>query len=381
MCVASKRCTIAGIAYSDALLCTRLGKLRPQRTMLLRQVFLPRPAAHLRSLFLPGMACGFLAVWPANPWVALAWGLSPFLVTFPGDSGRDGSVSPSAKGRLWPTLLLLTLGGLHTANLILAIFRISGELVPAPQALAGMVLLSVSSVVAAAVTGHELIHSRQPLLVWAGRWLLASILYEHFHTEHLYGHHAKYATEADPATARYGESFGRYLRRTVPAQWQSAWALEATRLRDQGLGPWRHRLLQGLLMEALIAAGAWSAGGAVGLAVFVTQSAVVQVVFSAVQYFQHWGLRRLPGRELPHSWDGQDRVSFVNLLGLSRHADHHAHPDRPFEHMELTELSPRLPYPYSVMVWLAVMRNARFQQLMTAELRRCGLLAERERAP
>ena len=55
----------------------------------------------------------------------------------------------------------------------------------------------MSASLAGAVTGHELIHRRSPAQRWLGRVLLASVLYEHFYTEHLRGHHVRVGTAAD----------------------------------------------------------------------------------------------------------------------------------------------------------------------------------------
>ncbi len=52
------------------------------------------------------------------------------------------------------------------------------------------------------------------------------------YTEHLRGHHVRVGTPDDPATARFGEAYEPFFRRTVPAQFRSAWRLELTRLGD-----------------------------------------------------------------------------------------------------------------------------------------------------
>ena len=61
------------------------------------------------------------------------------------------------------------------------------------------------------------------------------------------------------------------------------------------------------------------------------------------------------------------------LIGLARHADHHAHPVRPYQALRRVEESPKLPYGYPPMVLLALAWNSHFRQIMTAELRRRGL--------
>ena len=62
---------------------------------------------------------------------------------------------------------------------------------------------------------HELGHKRPPLDRFLSRLLLVTVSYGHFTVEHNRGHHVRVATPEDPATARYGESFWRFLPRTL----------------------------------------------------------------------------------------------------------------------------------------------------------------------
>ena len=78
------------------------------------------------------------------------------------------------------------------------------------------------------------------------------------------------------------------------------------------------------------------------------------------------------------SWDTGSWFTLYTLVGLSRHADHHAHAQRPYQQLRYFDESPKLPRGYFGMVVLAFARNAKFQRLMTAELerRRLGPFAE-----
>jgi alkane 1-monooxygenase len=93
-----------------------------------------------------------------------------------------------------------------------------------------------------------------------------------------------------------------------------------------------------------------------------------------VNYFEHWGLRREGKRVDPiDSWDTDSWFTLYTLIGLSRHADHHAFATRPYPQLRHHGESPKLPRGYFGMVPLAIARNAKFQRLMTEELRRRGL--------
>lgn len=306
--------------------------------------------AHARALLIPLSALAFFVLHPSSAWVALAFAISPFFPSFPGD-GEQAGQAPAKPARAWFTFLLVGAALLQLVNLPLAARMVAIEGWTSAHAIAAIVLTIVSSSLCGAILGHELIHRSHPAPVAVGRLLLASVLYEHFHTEHLRGHHAHYGTPQDPATARFGETFWSYLKRNPGAQFRNAWQLDRT------------RVVQGLALEATITIAFFVAFGWSGLAFFLLQAAIVHVVVNAVQYFEHWGLDRA-------SWDAEDRASVFGMIGLARHADHHARPSKPFEALAPVADSPKLPYPYGTMIFLAIAANGRFRRLMTQELER-----------
>ena len=223
-------------------------------------------------------------------------------------------------------------------------------------------LVGNASGASAIVVAHELIHRRGLFARTLGRAMLVTVGYEHFYTEHLRGHHARVATAADPATARFGETYYQFLRRTIPGQLKSAWRLD------------RRRVLQGLTAEALFVGAIAVVFGPIALAFHLWHCASAIGLLEAVNYFEHWGLTRrgacVGGTD---SWDTESWFSTYTLVGLTRHADHHAHPSRPYHQLRAVDESPKLPYGYYAMVTLAQCANGRFRRLMTAELRRRSL--------
>ena len=250
-----------------------------------------------------------------------------------------------------------------------------------------VLLVGTNSGYSGIVVGHELIHRKERPWRLLGRMLMGLVLYEHFATEHIRGHHVRVGTAEDPATARFGESFRAFFRRTLPAQLRSAWRLEAKRLGDEAM-PWRdprvlrNRVLHGLVAEwafafALAAAFGWSA-----FAFHLLQSFWAVQLLECVNYFEHWGLLRQGKRaDVMDSWDTESWFTLYTLVGLSRHADHHAFATRPYQQLRHMAESPKLPRGYFGMVTLAMARNRKFQRLMTDELRRRGLGPFAEGAP
>jgi alkane 1-monooxygenase len=226
------------------------------------------------------------------------------------------------------------------------------------------------------ITAHELIHRRGRFDQTLGRALLCTVLYEHFYTEHLRGHHVRVATADDPATARFGESFHRFYRRTVPAQFASAWRLEKKRLGDESMSNLdprllRSRVLHGLAAQAGLAAAIAALCGGVALLAFVLQAVLASRLLEVVNYFEHWGLeRRGPRVGATESWDTHSWFTYWSLIGLSRHADHHTFGARPFQRLRVVEEAPLLPHGYVGTIFQVFVRNAEFRRLATAELER-----------
>jgi alkane 1-monooxygenase len=133
----------------------------------------------------------------------------------------------------------------------------------------------------------------------------------------------------------------------------------------------RSRVLHGVIVELAITAALYVMFGAGALIAHVMQAVWASRSLEVVNYFEHWGITRSNRRVLPKdSWDTHSRFTYFALTGLSRHADHHAFASRPYEQLRVWQQSPKLPTGYLAMFPLVLMRNERFQKLMTVELQR-----------
>jgi alkane 1-monooxygenase len=210
---------------------------------------------------------------------------------------------------------------------------------------------------------HELGHRLRRADRALAAALLATVSYGHFQIEHNKGHHVRVATPEDPATAREGESYYAFLPRTLVDGVRGAWEIERARLSAAGLrtvSPW-NRMLWIAAAPLAIAAGLTAAVGAAGAAFFFVQSAVAVALLEAVNYVEHYGLRRErrpDGRwervRPAHSWNSSHRVSNWYLFNLQRHSHHHANVNRRFEQLEHVADAPQLPAGYATMVLLAL---------------------------
>jgi len=335
---------------------------------------------HLLALAFPLNALVFVLSGPHPWWLALLF-LVPIAVAVRLDRKAEPELrQPTPAMPSWPfDLLLLVLIGLQLTNVALLVRMMSTQALLSTDTLLGMVVVGSSSGYSGIVVAHELIHRRRKAWQWLGRLLLVSVVYEHFYTEHVRGHHVRVGTAEDPATARFGESFTAFYLRTVPAQFRSAWRLETARLGDVDM-KWydprllRSRVLHGVLAELVLIGLVATSFGATAAVALVLQAWWASRALEVVNYFEHWGLRRVTPRVLPkHSWDTYSAFTYYALTGLSRHADHHAFASRPYQQLRVWDESPRLPRGYLAMFPLVLVRNRTFQRLMTEELQRRGL--------
>jgi len=203
------------------------------------------------------------------------------------------------------------------------------------------------------------------------------MLYEHFSTEHVRGHHVHGVTREDPGTARYGETFFQFIRRSVPGEWISAFRLETRRIRTSGGRRFQlaqNHVVQGVVLQLAMLAGIFAAFGPAAVGVFAVQALAGIIYLEAVNYFQHWGLLRA-GRTWRDvdSWETDVRFSAFAMFALPWHADHHMRMVVPYALLRSYPGSPRLPAGYLGTIILTLFANRRLRGYMTAELARLRL--------
>lgn len=334
-------------------------------------------ARHLTSLVIPISTLAFVLTGPHLWYIAPLFMLPMILALGWDDNKTVERRQPLATTPAWPfDGLVYFLTALH--------FLILFELVQmySHQAFFSLDTIFVVIVVGgnsgfSIITAHELIHRRSPRQQFLGRLILASVLQEHFFTEHLRGHHVKVGLDEDPATARFGETYSDFYKRTVPAQFKSAWRIEAGRLGDPDMSLFDPRMLHNRIMQGLfvgwgMAFSILAAFGVVSFLIFLLQAFMASRLLEAVNYFEHWGLQRRTRRVQPvDSWDTHSWFTYYGLIGLSRHADHHHEPARPYQQLRVFEEAPILPTGYLGTIDMVMSgRNQDFMLLATKELQR-----------
>ncbi|MFT3772265.1 MAG: fatty acid desaturase, partial [Minicystis sp.] len=111
--------------------------------------------------------------------------------------------------------------------------------------------------------------------------------------------------------------------------------------------------------------------GPAAFVVHLLQAYVAVRLLEAVNYFEHYGLRRAGRKVRPvDSWDSESSFTLFALVGLSRHADHHAYAARPFQALRTWEESPKLPHGYVLTTLMAIFAGERLRAALGAELQR-----------
>ncbi|WP_130410496.1 alkane 1-monooxygenase [Fluviicoccus keumensis] len=225
-------------------------------------------------------------------------------------------------------------------------------------------------------TAHELGHKQDSENRNASLLALAPTFYTHFRVEHNYGHHKRVATPEDPASSRMGESFWKFLPRTVIGSLKSAIDIEKQRLERKGKSFWslENELLQGWAISAGLVGAATAICGPRAIPFMVAQGAYGASLLEVVNYLEHYGLKRRQDengkyeRTLPeHSWNSNFILSNLLTYHLQRHSDHHANPTRSYQSLRHFETAPRLPAGYPAM-WLAAYIPPLWYKIMDPKL-------------
>ncbi|MGH8477964.1 MAG: fatty acid desaturase [Methylococcales bacterium] len=340
-------------------------------------------SSYLLSLLIPGYSLLFILSGPHSIAAAIFW-IVPMWATVLIDMWSPPSrKQPDQKLHPLPYDVILYLLAAVQFLAILALLNFStrmsfGSFMECAESLVNLfaikVIVGTSSSFSGIVVAHELIHRPGRCNQSLGRLLLALVCYEHFATEHLRGHHKKFASASDPATASFGQSYQDFWNRTVVAQFKNAWRLENERLGIQARPGFdgrlfRHRVAQGLVLEIVLLSAIVLRFGLAGLVVFGVQAFAAVRKLEAVNYIEHWGLsRELDRSGSLLSWDTDSWFTLNAIVGLSRHSDHHRSAQKPYHQLCFALESPKLPYGYFATVFFAVCLNDRYQALVRREL-------------
>ncbi|WKV11772.1 alkane 1-monooxygenase [Marivirga harenae] len=255
------------------------------------------------------------------------------------------------------------------AFLLWAVWVVSTNQLTVFEAITFTIAVSLSTGGIGITVAHELGHKKSKLEKFYSKVLLMSVSYMHFYIEHNKGHHLRVSTHEDPATSRENESFYAFWWRSVSQGYLSAWEIENKRLERKNkpkfsihnqmiwftLLPFIFAFSLTLGVSIIIGAFTW-----IPFAFFFAQSFLAFSLLEAVNYVEHYGLRRKKlddqryERVAPHhSWNANHMVSNFFLFQLQRHSDHHFNAIKRYQVLDNYESAPQLPAGYPTMILLA----------------------------
>ena len=223
------------------------------------------------------------------------------------------------------------------------------------------------------IVGHELVHRRALWERRLGEFLLASVSYPHYATEHVYIHHPRVCTPLDPGSAPKGLSFWQYLPTEVASNLVGSWRFERRRLTRRHLPLWHYTnafwryAVQIVFWYGLIL---WW-GGPWALLLYLALCGSVVFSMKISNYVQHYGLRRIrmpTGRYEPvkprHAWSAAYKFTNWLYYNMQRHADHHTSNHRyPLLQHHGEAASPQLPGSYAQMNGMALFPKRWFETI------------------
>ena len=311
--------------------------------------------------------------WIACPFVFFL--LSSALESAFGDDERNMDPEGTRESQLiWYKLAVWMWAALWPVTFVFSLWQIlvAGHLAAWEVALMAVALAFTSQPVF--IVGHEMIHR---LSAWErrfGEFLLSSVSYPHYATEHIYIHHALVGTPWDRGSAPKGQSFWHYFPREVAANLTESWRVQRGRLARRHLPVWHYTnpFWRYFLETAFWYGLVWWMGGAWAVAIFALLCLYVVFSMKLSNYIQHYGLRRilLPSgrfeRVRPwHSWSAASRSWSWLYFSMQRHADHHAAAGRRYPLMQHhgEDRSPQLPGGYGKLWGLALFPRRWFETM------------------
>jgi alkane 1-monooxygenase len=276
----------------------------------------------------------------------------------------DASINEEQNDNLFPTFILILLSSLHLSVTLTLCYGIFTSKLSGIYIIIGIISSGINAGTNGIVVAHELIHRKQFLLRVLGILNLIQVNYGHFYIEHIKGHHKFVGTAADPATAKYGESLYKFVLRTIPGQFISAFLLEQKRLFDQNKSQLLNFVILIVALQiAVLIAMQILFGNKIMLA-YLLYSFVAIFLLEYVNYIEHYGLQKEDNKkfEAHHAWQSNKISSRLGLIELSRHSDHHMKAAKPYHTLNSHE-GFFLPSGYYGMFYIALIPTWWFKMI------------------
>ena len=296
--------------------------------------------------------CGVLGFCLGGPWVWLGLATYPVLALL--DIGLPRDTSSRKVGSTFlrdvplylhlPLMLALYAAFLRSVVIGINPFEGNGAVWQIIGSLGSLIWLNAVPTVP--VT-HELMHRRH----WLPR-RISQILNTFFgdpnrDIAHVKTHHLHLDTADDSDTARRGETIYAFMFRATRGGYRDAVESEALRLRRMGASPWHwsNRTYQQVLLLLTLPLLCLYVAGPVAMAVCAAGMAASKLFLEALNYFQHYGLVRVPGSAIQkhHAWNHLGAIIRPVGVEITNHINHHLDGYTKFYDLQPEPDAPQMP--------------------------------------
>src|SRR5688572_23490106 len=155
---------------------------------------------HLWAFVLPLITLTYWLTGPYPWWASILWTMPVWILVWVDNHAPDDFRQPREDVPSWPfNLQVYALVAIQIANHVLLgvaaskldVSTTRGVVDAAFAFVPILILTGVNAGYSGIVVAHELVHRRNPVEFLMGRILLIGVLYEHFATEHVRGHHPR----------------------------------------------------------------------------------------------------------------------------------------------------------------------------------------------
>ena len=282
------------------------------------------------------VAAGMIGFVLGGDWVWLG------IATFPILAFIDSFLPRNMKPRRMPNAFLATapvwlaaIGSL--AIYFVAAWRISVSELPALQIVGSIASLMWISVVPGGPAAHELWHRRHKPSRMLGQVTQICMFDGIRDIGHIVGHHIDVCTPADGDTAPRGQTLYWFALHELFVSFSIGLRLEQRALNKRGLSfwNWRNRTWSWLSVQLIFQGLIFLVGGWAGVALTVTGMLAARLWIESFNYFQHYGLIRVPGGKIGnrHVWNHMSELSRIVSFEITNHAGHHQDSYTPYERL------------------------------------------------
>lgn len=164
---------------------------------------------------------------------------------------------------------------------------------------------------------------------------------------HVVGHHIDVCTPEDGDTAPRGQTLYWFALHELYVSFSIGFRLENRALKKRGLSfwNWRNRTWSWVAVQVAFQGLIFLVGGWPGVALTVTGMLAARLWIESFNYFQHYGLIRVPGAKVGnrHVWNHMSELSRIVSFEITNHAGHHQDSYVPYQ--KLVPHKDQIPMP------------------------------------